>query len=74
VSWDLEGNALSSAKGIEELLGIRLELVFVIHIYDEFLTVQDIGSAVGLGVIGYKPIYETKADVAGALEEFDDFF
>jgi hypothetical protein len=39
VAWNLEGNALSSAKGVEELLGIRLELVFVVHIYDEFLAV-----------------------------------
>ena len=70
---NLERNPLSPAKRVKQFLAIRLQLILVIHVYDEFLAVENIRCTVRLGEICDEPVNKTKADFAGAFEKLDDF-
>ena len=73
MSRNLKADSLAPAKGIEQLLTIRLQLVLVIHVDDEFLAVQNIRRAVGLAVVRYEPVNKSQTYIARPLEEFHDF-
>jgi len=57
ISGYLETNALAPTKGIKQFLAVGLQLVLVVHVHDELLAIQDIGSAIRLAVIRDKPVY-----------------
>ena len=59
MSWDLETDTLTSAEGIKEFLAIRLELVLVVHVDNEFLAVENVGNGVNLGVVCHEPVNQT---------------
>ncbi len=60
-----------ATEGIKQFLGEGFELAFVVQIYNELLAVQKICYMMFLGIVGYEPINQTKADVAFSLENGD---
>ena len=73
MAWDLETDTFTPAEGIKEFLAIRLELVLVVHVDNEFLAVENVGNGVDLGVVCHEPVNQTQAYFASSLQEFDDF-
>ena len=70
---NLERNTLSPAKRVKQFLAIRLQLILVIHIHDEFLAVENIRCAMCLGEICHEPVNKAKTYFAGAFEKLHDF-
>jgi hypothetical protein len=73
ISGYLETNALATTKGIKQFFAVGLQLVLVIHIHDEFLAIQDIGSAIRLAIIRDEPVDEAKTYLARALKKIHNF-
>lgn len=68
-SRETEHNALSATEGIEELLGIGLQLTLIAHIHHKLLAIQEITDCMPLRIIGHEPIDETETDDTGAIKK-----
>ena len=62
-----EHDTLPPAKGIKELLAVRLQLALVIHVDHELLATQEIADRVALSVVRHEPIYQSQTDGRRAL-------
>ena len=71
MAWNLEENPLATAKGVEELLAIRLQLRLVVHVDEKLLAIQDIGDSVLLRIVCNKPVNEAQRHLRCALENLD---
>jgi hypothetical protein len=69
----LELDALRTAKGVEELLAVGLQLRLVVRVDEELLAIQDIRDIVLLGVVRHEPVDQPERNLGGAVEESDDF-
>ena len=59
---DLEADALPATEGIEETLGIGLELAFVVEVHHELAVLLHIADVELLRIIGHEPVDETETD------------
>ena len=59
---DLETDALATAKRVKETLGIGLEFALVVKMHHELRGLQGIAYVEFLGIVGDKPVNQTKAD------------
>jgi len=64
---NLKQDSFPTTEGVEEFLGIRLELRLVVGIDEELLTLQNIDRIVTLGIVCHKPVYKTQREIRGAL-------
>ena len=62
VSADLKTDPLPPTERIKESLGIRLEFAFVMEMDEELTLFLYVGHVELLGIVGYKPVNETKTD------------
>ena len=59
---DLEADALTAAKRIEEALGIRLEFALIMEMDHELCGILRIADVELLGIVGDEPVDQTEAD------------
>ena len=57
---DLEADALAAAEGVEEALGVRLELALVVEVYHELTALQKIVHVELLAVVRDEPVDDTE--------------
>lgn len=55
---NLKQDSFPTTEGVEEFLGVRLELRLIVRIDEKLLTVENIDRVVTLGIVGHKPVYK----------------
>ena len=59
---DLEADALTTAEGVKEPLGIGLEFALVVEMHHELRGILGVADVKLLGIVGDEPVDQAKAD------------
>jgi hypothetical protein len=69
---DLETDALTTAEGVEQTLGVRLEFALVVEVDHEGAILQRVADVELLGVVRHEPVDQAETDGRFALQDGED--